>query len=326
MVGVPAFRAPTGQLAALAHTGRVRLGLDYSGGRPSGAAVARAGYSFVVRYLANGLSGRVNLSAVEVADMRANGVDVAVVWERKIIGQPDRATGGWDAGVADANAAQTQVVLCGVGDLPIYMAVDFDIPDYAPGNPDARAKLGPVGDYLAGAASVLGRARTGVYGGYYTVKRALDAGLVEWSWQTAAWSGGQVDKDRINLFQRLGYALVGGVECDVNEARTDEFGQHPEDDMTSDDIKALMDYPIAREGGTLKGNTSMGAVVAWFDAAVENIQGNTTKQVDALRTEMDAKLAAVATPVIDYDLLASKIAAHIHLSGTVVAEGDQPTG
>lgn len=326
---MPAFRAPPGLVDDVTHTGLVRLGLDYSGGRPSGRAVRAAGYTFVVRYLPNGLSGRVNISAAEVADMRANGVDVVLVWERKIIGQPDRATAGYNIGVADAAAAQTQAVICGLGDLPIYMAVDFDIPDYAPGNPDPRAKLGPVGDYLAGAASVLGRARTGVYGGYYAVKRALDAGLVSWAWQTAAWSGGQVDKDRINLFQRIGTVPVDGVDCDVNEARTDEFGQHsPEDDVTEDDIKALIEYPIQREGSTLTGATSIKAVIAWFDAAVQNIQGAVTKAVDGLRTEMDAKLAAISTPAapeIDYDKLGASIvkeavAAGVHLNTTVVAD------
>lgn len=286
-----------------------------------------ANYTFVVRYLPNGLSGRVNLNVAEVADMRANSVDVVLVWERKIIGQPDRATGGWNAGVADAQSAQAQAVACGVGTLPIYMAIDFDIPDYAPANPDARAKLGPCGDYLAGAASVLGVARTGVYGGYWAVKRALDAGLVSWAWQTAAWSGGLVD-NRINLFQRAGYAYVDGVQCDVNEARTDEFGQHArEDDVTEDDIKALIAYPIQREGSTLTGPTSIKAVVAWFDAAVQNIQGTVTEAVNGLRAEMDAKLAAIsapAAPEIDYDKLGASIvkealAAGVHLNTTVVS-------
>ena len=171
----------------------IMLGLDYSGGRPSGAAVARAGYGFVVRYLANGLSGRVDLSAGEVSDMRANGVAVALIWERKIIGQPDRATEGHGAGVADAQAAVAQASAVGLPDNPIYFCVDFDIPDYSPGNADARAKLGPVGDYFEGVLSVLPHARVGVYGGFYAVSRALDAGLAEWAWQTAAWSGGQED-------------------------------------------------------------------------------------------------------------------------------------
>lgn len=211
-------------------------GLDFSGGRPRGSAIKQAGYGFVIRYLDNGLSGRVNLIAAEVQDLNANGVAVAVVWERKIIGQPDRATAGWDAGVADARAADVQATKVGLAGWPIYMAVDFDIPDYAPGNVDPRAKLGPVGDYLAGALSVLGMGRMGVYGGFYAVSRALDAGLVEWAWQTMAWSGGQVDK-RAHVIQLIGSVYVDGVECDLNESKQDAFGQSMGvDDMGPEDL------------------------------------------------------------------------------------------
>lgn len=200
------------------------LGLDYSGGVPRGAAVRAAGYGFVVRYLDNGLAGRRNLTAAEVADMRAAGVAVALVWERKILNQPDRAAEGRAAGIADAQAADAQARACGLAGWPIYLAIDFDIPDYAPNSSDPRAKLGPCGNYLEGAASVLGRGRTGVYGGFYAVSRALDSGLATYAWQTAAWSGGQTDP-RIHLFQRIGTITVDGVECDVDEARRSDFGQ-----------------------------------------------------------------------------------------------------
>jgi len=224
-----------------------RLGLDFSSGRPSGLAIRQAGYSFVVRYLANGLSGRNNIDGNEVRDLQANGVDISLVWERKLIGQPDRATEGWSAGVADAKYAQVQADSIGLSTHPVYMAVDFDVPDYAPGNPDPRAKLGPVGDYLAGAQSVLGTERMGVYGGYYAVSRALDAGLAHWSWQTAAWSGGKVDT-RINLFQRIGTVWVAGVGCDENEARQDAFGQNVEDDVSWTD--KLSPNGLLRPDGT----------------------------------------------------------------------------
>lgn len=213
------------------------LGLDYSAGRPSGAAVARAGYGFVARYLVNGLSGRVNLSAGEVSDMHANNVAVALVWERKIVGAPDRATEGRAAGVADAQAAAAQANGVGLPDNPIYFAIDFDIPDYSPGDAPARAKLGPVGDYFDGVLSVLPRARVGVYGGFYAVSRVLDAGMATWAWQTVGWSGGRTDP-RIHLFQRIGTVTVGGVDCDINEARQGNFGQNASggNDMTPDDL------------------------------------------------------------------------------------------
>jgi hypothetical protein len=202
----------------------VNLGLDYSAARPGGAAIRAAGYSFVVRYLDNGLSGRVNIDAAEVADLRANGVNIALVWERKIIGQPDRATQGASAGTADAQAARAAAAAVGLDGFPIYFAVDFDVPDYAPSSADPMAKLGPVGQYLLAARNVMGFWRMGVYGGFYAVSRALDAGLASLAWQTLAWSGGQTD-GRIQLLQRISTMSVGGVDCDVNEQRTDYFGQ-----------------------------------------------------------------------------------------------------
>lgn len=244
------------------------LGLDYSGGRPSGAAVARAGYSFVVRYLVNGLSGRVDLSADEVSDMQANGVAVALTWERKIIGQPDRATEGHGAGVADAQAAMAQANGVGLPDNPIYFCVDFDIPDYNPGNPSARAKLGPVGDYFEGVLSVLPRVRVGVYGGFYAVSRVLDAGLADWAWQTAAWSGGREDP-RIHLYQRIGTAVVDGVDCDINEARKDDFGQHSTEDIVTsaqDIAAAVWAYPLANPAYDPKADPSTGSGKKTFAA------------------------------------------------------------
>jgi hypothetical protein len=285
------------------------LGLDYSGGRPPGAAVKAAGYGFVARYLANGLSGRVNLTAAEVQDMQANGVAVTLVWERKIIGQPDRATGGHDAGVADAKAAVAQAQAVGLPDQPIYFCVDFDVPDYSPAATSSRAKLGPVGDYFDGVASVLAHGRIGVYGGYWAVSRVLDAGLAAWAWQTAAWSGGHEDP-RIHLFQRVGYALVAGVQCDINEARKDDFGQQG-DTMTPEE---LLDLPINRAGSET-GQTSLRQVVAWFDSDLNGLKAE-------LKSAIAAQVAAVGTPTIDYDQLAAKVAAHIHLSGTVQAAGD----
>lgn len=203
------------------------LGLDYSGGRPTAAQIRAAGYGFVMRYLDNGLSGRANLTSPELADLTAGGVRVGVAWES----QASRAAAGFAAGQADARAADVATKAVGAAGWPVYFAVDFDIPDYAPGADGGSAtgaleKLGPVGAYFGGILSVLPLARVGVYGGYWAVKRVLDAGLAYLAWQTAAWSGGNVDS-RIHLLQRVGYVTVGGVQCDVNEMRQEDFGWRP---------------------------------------------------------------------------------------------------
>lgn len=254
------------------------LGLDYSAGRPGGAAIRAAGYGFAVRYLDNGLGGsRANLTAAEVADLQANGVAVALVWERKLLPPaPDRATQGRAAGAADAAAAKAAAAAVGLAGLPIYFAVDFDIPDYAPANPDPLAKLGPVGVYFGGVRSVLPIGQVGVYGGYWAVKRVLDAGLASIAWQTVAWSGGNVDP-RIALYQRLGTVNVGGVDCDVDEARQPNFGQNTQGEtvaLTNDDVGLLMNYNILRPGKNPQGSVASGdyvnigaALIAAYDTA-----------------------------------------------------------
>ena len=302
------------------------LGLDYSGGRPSGAAVHAAGYGFVARYLPNGLvSARVNLSAAEVADMHGAGVAVVMVWES----QASRATAGRAAGIEDATYAMAQANVVGLPGLPIYFAVDFDLPDYSPAATSPVAKLGPVGEYFGGVASVLGLARTGVYGGYWAVRRCLDAGLARYAWQTAAWSGGNVDT-RIHLFQRLGTASVDGVACDVNEARQTDFGQNAEDNMAlSDDqfteLKAWLVMLACTNGEKLPDNWQTRYV--WPNGGDGTNRQNELKAavqpaLDAIAA-VNAKVTALATGGVDLDALAAKVAALIHqkpldviLSGT----------
>jgi hypothetical protein len=269
------------------------LGLDYSAGWPGGRIIRVAGYNFVIRYLDNGLGGgRANLTAAEVADLQANGVDIALVWERKLLSGPDRATQGPAAGAADAGAALAAARAVGLPGRPIYFAVDFDIPDYAPGNADPAAKLGPVRDYFTGIRAVMPAWQVGVYGGFYAVSRVLDANLASWAWQTMAWSGGQVDP-RIHLLQRIGEVQVGGVGCDVNEARQSNFGQHTAEAtvaLTNDDIGLLMQYNVLRPGGDPNHPADYVNVGQALIAALD-----TRAELDALKAQVAALPAGTGT-------------------------------
>lgn len=192
------------------------LGLDYASGRPGGAAIAAAGYQFVCRYLS---SGYPNLPAKELTpdeadDLRANGIDIIANWETTA----DEMLNGYTAGVGDAAAALAQATACGMpANRPIYFSADFDA---TPGQQVA------INAYLQGAGTVLGPDNVGIYGGYWPVSRALDAGVAKWAWQAQAWSGGNQDP-RINILQNsnAGYAWVNGVECDINQSLTTDFGQ-----------------------------------------------------------------------------------------------------
>lgn len=192
-------------------------GLDYAGGRPGGAAITRAGYGFVCRYLTSGgpgLPGKL-LTPEEYLDLQAHGVAVIPNHETTA----DRMLAGHRAGVADAKAAQTYLRSLGHPDTrPVFFSADWDA------NPGQQPLID---DYLRGCAEVIGADCVGVYGSFYVCRRCLDNGTARWAWQTLAWSGGQVEP-RAHIVQRIGTVTVGGVECDVNEARiVPDFGQHP---------------------------------------------------------------------------------------------------
>jgi hypothetical protein len=198
----------------------VENGVDYSWDRPSPAALWAAGYRFVVRYLSNNTTGK-NLTLAEAEQLHAAGLATVSNWEDGA----EAARNGFGQGASDARTAAAQHVACGgPPNRPIYFSVDYDVPDAAPGSNDPAAKLGAVAAYYRGVASVIGLARTGAYGGYWTISRLFDAGLIRWGWQTFAWSGGRWD-GRAHLRQTAIDVVVAGAACDIDESGVADFGQ-----------------------------------------------------------------------------------------------------
>lgn len=192
-------------------------GYDYAGGRPSGAALKADGVAFVARYLADGGQDLPlkRMTPEEANDLRANGIAIVSNWESKA----SRMREGYEAGKADALAAQEWHRHCGgPDDAVIYFSCDYDEPEGD--QPGVNAYLRACCDVLGGPK------RVGIYGAYYVCKRALDAGVANFMWQTEAWSGPNIDS-RVNIMQRnhMGYAHPGGVEADIDEAHTDYYGQ-----------------------------------------------------------------------------------------------------
>lgn len=182
---------------------------------PPASAIRDAGFGFVCRYMspmtANDGNGK-NLLAAELGQLRAAGLSVVVVEESTA----GRMRSGHAAGVADAQHANAVTAALGMGGVPVYFACDFDA---------TESDQALINSYLDGAASVIGHARTGIYGGYYPVRRALDAGKAAYAWQTSAWSGGQWDP-RAHIRQQ-GSVRVGGVTVDLDEATASDYGQWP---------------------------------------------------------------------------------------------------
>lgn len=211
----------------------ITTGVDYAFSHPTIDSLVKGGYTFAVRYLYPNSQApdTKNLTLNEATVLNAaltNGV------VSNFESWASRALDGHDAGVQDAKAAQAQHTACGGKlDRPIYFSVDFD----------AQPSDYPAVDaYMLGVASVIGLARTGVYGSYSTVKHLLDAGLVTWAWQTYAWSGGAYD-ERCQLSQDQNGVSLGGGDVDIDTAHAADFGQWnwtENADVTPDECKAAV--------------------------------------------------------------------------------------
>jgi hypothetical protein len=187
------------------------FGLDYAWSKPSIAALHQAGAKFACRYLSHDATGK-SLTRSEANALTAAGIWIVVVWETTA----NRALSGQAGGVADARAANAQAQACGMPeDRPVYFAVDWDA---------SGAQQAQINAYLNGASSVLGLDRVGMYGGVGPIRRAFDAEMIRWGWQTYAWSGGQWDA-RAQLQQYKNGVNVGGADCDYDRAVVDDYGQ-----------------------------------------------------------------------------------------------------
>lgn len=186
-------------------------GVDYSWARPGGAALAKAGKHFAVRYLYPDGQGGKGLDPGELSDLRSHGIEVPVVYES----YAGRAREGRAAGQADGKTAQKALEALGLPKgMPIYFAVDYDAPE---------SDQSAIDNYLKGCADSIGASRVGVYGGYWIVKRCKANNSAKWLWQTYAWSGGNLLAG-VHLYQYSnGQELNGSV--DFNRALQSNYGQ-----------------------------------------------------------------------------------------------------
>jgi hypothetical protein len=182
-----------------------RLGIDYAWTHPA----LPSGCTFVARYLSNDASK--NITRGEADSLRAQGQDIAVVWETT----EHEVDGGHAAGVSAAQKSEAQAAAAGgpAGGV-IYFAVDYD------------AQVGPIiSGYFQGVIEVLGSvARVGGYGGYYVLKALKDAGLITYMWQAAAWSrdaNNNIIWDPRNHIEQY----AGNQVFDWNRTNVADFGQ-----------------------------------------------------------------------------------------------------
>lgn len=183
-------------------------GIDYSTGRPPSMQwLTDQGFGFVCRYLAPPIDDAKVIHKQEYDELRGAGLAVVLNWETFAT----MMLGGQAAGKADAGQAVMQAQALGAWPCPIYFSADFDA---------SQAQQAAINDYLAGCATVMGSERVGLYGGYWAVKRAFDAGAARYGWQTYAWSGEYWD-DRAQLRQ----VPQGGAWFDEDVAMAADYGQ-----------------------------------------------------------------------------------------------------
>jgi len=214
-------------------------GVDYSYRRPGGAALAKAGKWFAVRYITGDTTKPID--SAEIKDLRAHGIAIALVFETT---RGRAVKGGVAGGAADARSAVSRMAAERIpATLPVYFAVDFDPAALAQQRfeagqaPSVAAALAgiyaAIDDYLRGAASVIGLARTGVYGGIAIVNHCRAAGTAHWFWQTAAWSDGKVASS-IHLYQYSNSHTINGAPVDFDRALQPNYGQWAADDSLPD--------------------------------------------------------------------------------------------
>lgn len=193
-------------LPSRASSGVLARGLDYSGGTISGATIKAADFSFVARYVDDTGSVRLgpkHITKSEYQELCAAGVQVLLVFE---VGTGD-ALGGYPSGVANGQRARRGADAIGYPpDGLIFMAVDMHL---------AVTQLATAMAYLDGAISVLGNARTGVYGFPELIAACAGSGRGVAYWQC----GRPPTSPGVHLWQVQppdGQAIVGGVQVDIN--------------------------------------------------------------------------------------------------------------
>lgn len=185
-------------------------GCDYSDSDIPTALLTAHGAWFAARYVST-LGNKKNLTLGEATSHANAGIRNVTIFETTEY----RALDGYTAGVSDARLAeiQAQALQQPIG-TPIYFAVDFEPNDN---------QLMTVDDYFAGIVATLTHYKVGVYGGYETVAYLDLHHLVDYIFQTYAWSGGKWFATT-HLRQYRNAQSWGPHQVDLCEALAADFG------------------------------------------------------------------------------------------------------
>ena len=194
---------------------------DYSYGVPGSVALLGHGYSGVMRYASSGRND-INITKSEYFDLLAHGMSIGIVDEHAA----SYMLGGYAIGSNSADTSRNIVRAAGIPDGVIYFAADWDATlGGAPVSTNALNNMRAIQSFLEGARDKIGADNVGIYAGFFVVAWvATNMPWVKWFWQTEAWSAGNVHP-KTNLLQRARSETVNGVQVDINDIMTSNFGQ-----------------------------------------------------------------------------------------------------
>jgi hypothetical protein len=250
--------------------------VDYAFSRPDPAGLFAAGKRFAMRYIGPGTDDK-HLHTAERDALWAAGLFVALLAE----GAGNDALGGFSTGQSQASSALDAARALGAPDsLPIYFAVDFDV---------TSSQWPTVAQYFNGAASVLGGAMVGIYGGIHAMQWAARDGVAAWFFQTYAWSSGQwYPGNHVEQYQNDVTVAGGAVDlCRSVQANYGQWGPSGPPEMR-DDMPAFVH--CQQNGGYYAfglGNPKWFTSVAAFNNA-RSVFGATTVEVATLDQIRDA--------------------------------------
>lgn len=190
--------------------GVIATGLDYSARRLSGASVRAAGYKFVNRYLDFSGQQWPPLTAGELLDLEANGIEVHAVYEQNT----NDPAGGYPAGVAMGRQAVQSARAAGLpAGTTIFMCADSWLANHS-------ISVGTAMSFLDGARTQIDPAGfvIGAYGFADFIFAAHDGGHADRFWLCGAEIPDDHRPDWLHMYQwNNGRVFVDGLSCDLNK-------------------------------------------------------------------------------------------------------------
>ncbi|WP_336156628.1 glycoside hydrolase domain-containing protein [Amycolatopsis sp. VC5-11] len=296
---------------------------DYSAGRPSGAALRKAGFSGVIRYIGLGSEGK-QLVASEYRDLvgefgAANVLLVAEAGTGDAWGT--ETDDDYGRGVAYGRTALSDARAQGVPDwVGLACAADAHAQAF---------QLDDVVRYASGFRDAVGQARCGFYGFSETLAAVHNAGIGSWYWRCGS-EPTQVEKQWVNFWQRNRdpqRITVAGIPCDINEVYRIPT---TEDDMPS--VNDLLDASVGkRADGTdvLLKDAIVNTYLAQFQGGGDGGALAVKAGINALNAKLDALTQAVAKLAADPEItpdalkamLNEAIANNVKITGSVEITG-----